>query len=349
MIRAFTLTYYNVSSWKHGHKRLAYAEEDVMEIRLKNICKSFGKQFSIENLNMTLESGKFATFLGPSGCGKTTILRMIAGLEHPDSGEIWYDDKCIFSSKDRINVLPENRNLGFVFQDFALWPHMTVYENVAFPLRAKKEKDNLDEKVRGALKAVRLEEYAQRYPEQLSGGQQQRVAFARAIVGQPSCILFDEPLSALDAILRDEMRIEIKRMTESLGVTSVFVTHDQTEAMSMSDKIFVLNKGQIHQEGSPEEIYHNPKTRFVANFIGKSNWIDQNLMVRPEDMSLAEIPDGVCYEANVIQQQFMGNAYEIQLDMNGNRWVVQSPKKQESQSLCIYINKRCMKSFQATA
>ena len=320
-----------------------------MEIRLKNICKSFGKQFAIENLNMTIASGEFVTFLGPSGCGKTTILRMIAGLEHPDSGEIWYDNQCIFSSKERINIAPEKRNLGFVFQDFALWPHMTVYENVAFPLRAKKEKDHLDEKVMGALTAVHLEKLAQRYPEQLSGGQQQRVAFARAIVGQPSCILFDEPLSALDAILRDEMRIEIKNLTERLGVTAVFVTHDQTEAMSMSDKIFVLNKGEIHQEGSPEEIYQHPKTKFVANFIGKSNWIDQNVMVRPEDISLTEIPNGVCYEANIIQQQFLGNTYEIQLDMNGNRWVVQSPKRQESQSLRIYINKECLKAFQATA
>ncbi|MGN0426235.1 MAG: ABC transporter ATP-binding protein [Agathobacter sp.] len=320
-----------------------------MEIRLKNICKGFGKQFSIENLNMTISSGEFATFLGPSGCGKTTILRMIAGLEYPDSGEIWYDDTCVFSSKDKIHVAPEKRNLGFVFQDFALWPHMTVYENVAFPLRARKEKEGIDEKVMGALKAVRLEELAQRYPEQLSGGQQQRVAFARAIVGQPSCILFDEPLSALDAILRDEMRTEIKRLTESLGVTSVFVTHDQTEAMSMSDKIFVLNKGQVHQEGSPEEIYNNPKTKFVANFIGKSNWIDKNIMVRPENMSLTEIPNSVCYEADIVQQQFLGNTYEIQLDMNGNRWVVQSPKRQEKQSLHIYINKECLKSFQAIA
>ena len=320
-----------------------------MKIKLVNICKRFGKEFLIENLNMTISSGEFVTFLGPSGCGKTTILRMIAGLEHPDSGEIWYDDMCVYSSENRINIAPEKRNLGFVFQDFALWPHMTVYENVAFPLRAKKQIEKMDEKVMKALKAVRLEEFTQRYPGQLSGGQQQRVAFARAIVAQPDCILFDEPLSALDAILRDEMRTEIKKLTESLGVTSVFVTHDQTEAMSMSDKIFILNKGQIHQEGSPEDIYNNPKTRFVANFIGKSNWIDKNIMVRPENMSLTEIPDSVCYEANVIQQQFLGNTYEIQLDMNGNRWVIQSPKRQEKHSLHIYINRKCLKSFQATA
>ncbi len=320
-----------------------------MEIRLVNICKNFGTQFQINNLNMMISSGEFATFLGPSGCGKTTILRMIAGLETPDTGEIWYDDTCVFSSQNRINVSPEKRNLGFVFQDFALWPHMSVYENVAFPLRARKEKVNLDAKVKEALHIVRLDELSQRYPGQLSGGQQQRVAFARAIVGQPCCILFDEPLSALDAILRDEMRVEIKRLTESLKVTSVFVTHDQTEAMSMSDKIFVMEKGTVHQVGSPEEIYNNPRTRFVANFIGKSNWIDDDVMVRPENVSLTEIPNSVCYTAEIIQQQFLGNTYEIQLDMNGNRWVVQSPNRQKQQSLRIYINKDCLKLFQATA
>lgn len=320
-----------------------------MEIRLVDISKSFGEQFAIENLNMTIASGEFATFLGPSGCGKTTILRMIAGLEQPDSGEIWYDDTCVFSSKKRIHVAPEKRNLGFVFQDFALWPHMTVYENVAFPLRARREKGHMDEKVKKALWAVRLEELAQRYPEQLSGGQQQRVAFARAMVGEPKCILFDEPLSALDALLRDEMRGEIKKLTESLGVTAVFVTHDQTEAMSMSDKIFVLNKGRIDQEGSPEEIYHNPRTKFVANFIGKSNWIDKEIMVRPEDVSLTELPNGLCYEAEIVRQQFLGNIYEIQLDMNGNRWVIQSPSRQETQTLRIYIEKENLKSFQTIA
>ena len=314
-----------------------------MNIELKNINKKFGSSFAIENLNMTIESGAFTTFLGPSGCGKTTILRMIAGLEQPDSGEIWFDQECVFSNEKCIPS--EKRNLGFVFQDFALWPHLKVYENVAFPLRAKKQTENLDEKVKDALRAVHLEEFGDRYPEQLSGGQQQRVAFARAIVGKPQCILFDEPLSALDAILRDEMRIEIKRLTTSMGITSVFVTHDQTEAMSMSDQIMVLNHGRIEQCGSPEEIYHAPNTKFVANFIGKSNWIDDNTMFRPENLSFEPQENSVSYETKLSSQQFMGGMYELHLDMKGNRWIAQSPIKQTDSRMLVYINKDRIKAF----
>ena len=225
-----------------------------MRINMKNISKSYDKVDVIKNLDLQIADKEFTTLLGPSGCGKTTILRMIAGLETPTSGEIYFDDKCVFSDKKGINIPPEKRNIGFVFQDFALWPHLTVFENVAFGLRARRDTKNMEERVMHALKAVRLEEYRDRYPSQLSGGQQQRVGFARAIVTRPDCILFDEPLSALDAILRDEMRIEIKRLTVELGVTAVFVTHDQMEAMSMSDRIVVLNKGAIEQQGKPEEI-----------------------------------------------------------------------------------------------
>ena len=316
-----------------------------MKIALKNITKKFGSGFSIEKLNMTVESGKFTTFLGPSGCGKTTVLRMIAGLERPDDGEIWFDGNCIFSAQKGIHVPPEKKNLGFVFQDFSLWPHMTVFENVAFPLRAKHKTEELNQKVKSALQAVHLEGYEERYPEQLSGGQQQRVAFARAIVGSPECILFDEPLSALDAILRDEMRIEIKRLTSQMGITAVFVTHDQIEAMSMSDKIIVMNQGKIEQSGSPEEIYHDPVTKFVAGFIGKSNWIDRDTMFRPEAMYFDDQKDCIPYEAEIIEQQFMGNAYEIHLNMNGNNWVIQSPIRQFSDKMLVYINREKIKKF----
>lgn len=294
---------------------------------------------------MTIESKKFTTFLGPSGCGKTTILRMIAGLETPDEGEIWFDDVCVYSEKQKVNLPPEKRNLGFVFQDFALWPHMTVFENVAFPLRARKRKDNIKEAVMNALRIVKLENLAERYPSQMSGGQQQRVAFARAIAGNVDCILFDEPLSALDAILREEMRGEIKKISQELGITAIFVTRDQIEAMSLSDGVFVLNQGKIEQYGSPQEIYNHPGSKFVAGFIGKSNWIENNTMFRPEAASLEPIPEAVVYETTVLQQQFLGNMYEIQLDMNGNHWVIQTPEKQTAKHLSVYINRKKIKVF----
>lgn len=234
-----------------------------MKIALTGITKSFGEKKVILTTSLTIESGSFTTLLGPSGCGKTTLLRMIAGLETPDTGEICFDDRVVFSSERKINVPPEKRGLGFVFQDFALWPHMSVFENVAFGLRAAHNTKNLDEKVRNALHAVQLDEFASRFPHQLSVGQQ-RVAFARAIVIEPQCILFDEPLSALDALLREEMRVELKELISRLGITAVFVTHDQTEAMSMSDKIAVLNGGTVEQYASPENIYSSPETQFVS-------------------------------------------------------------------------------------
>lgn len=317
-----------------------------MKIELKNIFKSYGKGFELKQLNLVMEDGLFTTLLGPSGCGKTTVLRMIAGLETPDSGEIWFDDLCVFSKKDKINIQPEKRKLGFVFQDFALWPHMTVFENVAFGLRAKNQIKGLKDQVYDALKSVQLEGFEERYPSQLSGGQQQRVAFARAIVGRPSCILFDEPLSALDAILRDEMRIEIKRITQYIGATVIFVTHDQLEAMSMSDNIVVMNKGHVEQIGNPEEIYSRPKSKFVAKFIGKSNWIDDRTMFRPETITFRPREDTVEYKSKVIAVQFMGNSYELCLDVKGFRWIAVSQKKiLLNEEISIFISKENILQF----
>ena len=318
-----------------------------MRINMKNISKSYDKVDVIKNLDLQIADKEFTTLLGPSGCGKTTILRMIAGLETPTSGEIYFDDKCVFSDKKGINIPPEKRNIGFVFQDFALWPHLTVFENVAFGLRARRDTKNMEERVMHALKAVRLEEYRDRYPSQLSGGQQQRVGFARAIVTRPDCILFDEPLSALDAILRDEMRIEIKRLTVELGVTAVFVTHDQMEAMSMSDRIVVLNKGAIERQGKPEEIYQSPSTPFTAKFIGKSNWLDQDTMFRPETASLEKKDGYKEYRAVVDGVQFLGENYQLYLNAGGKQWIMESACRYDIGSdVSVYINEDQILTFQ---
>ena len=315
-----------------------------MKIVLKNICKYF-TEFKIENLNITINDNSFFTLLGPSGCGKTTILRMIAGLEIPDSGEIYFDDECIFSKEKRINKPVEKRNLGFVFQDFALWPHMSVYENVAFPLKARHDKNNLDKRVRDALRIVELSGFENRYPSELSGGQMQRVSLARSIIANPKCILFDEPLSALDAILRDEMRNSIKKIIKDYKMTAVFVTHDQEEAMSLSDEILVLNKGLVMQIDNPKNLYNNPKNEFVAKFIGKSNWIN-NIMFRPEDVSFELIDDSISFDCIVSSVVFLGERYQIELKYLDNRIIAYSKSEfRYNQNVSVYINKNKIVQF----
>ena len=312
-----------------------------MKITLKEISKSFGDKKVILPTSLTVESGSFTTLLGPSGCGKTTLLRMISGLETPDAGEILFDDTTVFSAEKRINVPPEKRGLGFVFQDFALWPHMNVYENVAFGLRTAHNTKGLDEKVRNALHAVQLDDFAARYPHQLSGGQQQRVAFARAIVIEPQCILFDEPLSALDALLREEMRSELRELISRLGITAVFVTHDQTEAMSMSDRIAVLNGGAVEQYDTPERIYSAPATQFVARFIGSSDWLDGTHMFRPEKAHTSPRGGAEEFTAEVVSVQFLGGAYQVRLKRGEQPWtIITNDRMQVGTQVSIYINKQ---------
>ncbi len=237
-------------------------------VALKHIVKYFGKSLVVNDIDEVIHDGEFVTLLGPSGCGKTTILRMIAGFEKPSSGEIWFDDQM--AAGGNTYLPPEKREIGMVFQSYAVWPHMTVYENTAYPLEIRKlPKEEIRSRVGKTLELMHLSQYADRLPDQLSGGQQQRVALARALVGEPKLLLLDEPLSNLDAKLRESMRFEIKRIQNELHITVLYVTHDQTEAMSMSDRIIVINKGVVQQTGTPEEIYRNPVNPFVADFLGK--------------------------------------------------------------------------------
>ena len=237
-------------------------------VSIRNVTKAFGDNVVLKEFNETFRDGEFVTLLGPSGCGKTTMLRIIAGFEKPTSGEVYINDQLV--SSDKTFVPPERRNIGMVFQSYAVWPHMNVFDNVAYPLTIKKvAKDKIRQNVERVLDIVHLSQYAERYPNQLSGGQQQRVALARALVAEPELLLLDEPLSNLDAKLRESMRFEIKEIQLKLGITVVYVTHDQTEAMAMSDRIFLINRGIVQQVGTPEEIYNQPANQFVADFLGK--------------------------------------------------------------------------------
>lgn len=240
----------------------------MASITINKVSKAFDKSLVMREFSQTIADGEFVTLLGPSGCGKTTLLRMIAGFEKPTSGEILIGNRVV--SSDNTFVPPEKRGIGMVFQSYAVWPHMTVFENVAYPLTIQRmKKDEIRKEVERVLEIVHLSKYINRMPGQMSGGQQQRVALARALVAKPEVLLLDEPLSNLDAKLRESMRFEIKEIQQKLGITVVYVTHDQTEAMAMSDRIILLNRDGIQQAASPAEIYDNPANQFVADFLGK--------------------------------------------------------------------------------
>lgn len=238
-------------------------------LRLVQLLKRFGRTTAVNSINLEIEDGEIMTLLGPSGCGKTTTLRCIAGFLIPDEGEVYLGDQQI------TNLPPERRGIGFVFQNYALWPHMTVFDNLAFGLQLRRvAKSGIRKRVDEALAMVRLSGFSERYPRQLSGGQQQRIALARALVIQPRVLLLDEPLSNLDAQLREEMRFEIRELQKNLGITAVYVTHDQAEALVLSDRIAVMNDGIVTQIGTPEQIYNQPNNRFVAGFIGLSSFVE---------------------------------------------------------------------------
>lgn len=240
----------------------------MTSVRIENLTKVFGKTVAVNNVSLAIPNGQLVTLLGSSGCGKSTTLRCIAGLIDPDGGAIYFDDHCV-------NDVPTaKRKIGLLFQRLALFPHMRVFDNVAFGLRMQgRPKDEIERRVKEALDLVHLPGYESRYPRQLSGGQQQRVALARTVVTDPDILLFDEPLSSLDAKLRDELKIEIRRLHQQTGKTTIYVTHDQGEAFALSDKVYVMNEGRLEQEGTPLELYANPASPFVAGFIGSNNFV----------------------------------------------------------------------------
>ncbi len=277
-------------------------------VRLEGVVKRFEDTVAVNNLWLEIKRGEFITLLGPSGCGKTTTLRMIAGFEEPDEGHIIINGKLMEGRRP-----PFQRDVNTVFQNYALFPHMSVYDNVAFGLRMKhRPAQEIDERVKDALRLVQLSEYASRMPRQLSGGQQQRVAVARALVNQPQVLLLDEPLGALDQKLRKQMQVELKHLQQQLGITFIFVTHDQEEALTMSDRVVVMRDGVIEQLGTPAEIYERPATRFVADFVGETNLLTGRVVNVNHATSTVDIR-GICFRCPSIDGLKAGEEIYISL------------------------------------
>ena len=265
----------------------------MKDIRVLGLAKTFGKTRAVDNVGFEVPAGSLATLLGPSGCGKTTTLRLLAGLEKPDAGEVSVGGRLLTSAGQGIFLAPEKRRMGMVFQTYAIWPHMTVFENIAFPLREKRlPAGEIRERVMAMLQTLGLAGFHDRPAPWLSGGQQQRVALGRALVADPDVLLLDEPFSNLDARLREEMRLELKELQARVGITTVFVTHDQAEAMILSDRVFVMSAGRIAQEGTPRQIYEQPRSRFVMDFLGQVDHVRARVARRADGTYLARA-DGV--------------------------------------------------------
>lgn len=334
----------------------------MARIVISGLCKRLGTVAAVQDLSLDVEDHEFVAFLGPSGCGKTTTLRLLAGFLRPDAGTIAVDDRVI-SSPDAV-VPPERRRMGMVFQQYAVWPHMDVFGNVAFGLTfGKLDKGEIRERVRDVLRLVGLEGMQRRSPAQLSGGQQQRVALARALVVEPDILLLDEPLSNLDAKMRERMRLELKDLQQRTGITFVYVTHDQTEALALADRVALMHDGRVEQWGRPQDVYEQPRTSFVADFMGLVNWMEGEVSDRSEDrrvvrtgnglqimvertdavqrgdrVRIAVRPDDVAisrdpfrdelnsYVASVHSALFLGGSIQYQLDLDGLRLIAQGPR-----------------------
>ena len=334
-------------------------------IRLESITKSFGDNVVLNGIDLSVSENEFVTLLGPSGCGKTTTLRIIGGFETPDSGAVYFD------GKDITNLPANKRHINTVFQNYALFPHMSVGENIAFGLRVSGKTDQyIKDKIKYALKLVNLKGFENRSIDQLSGGQQQRIAMARAIVNEPKVLLLDEPLGALDLKLRQEMEYELVRLKKELGITFIYVTHDQEEALTMSDKVVVMNEGFIQQQGTPEEIYNEPENAFVADFIGDSNIVSGKMVkdklveingtefkcidgeeqgfkpgkkvdvvIRPEDIEIKPYGKGI-FNGTIISKLFIGVHYEMLVESEDGKieWLLQNYDQHEvGEKIGMYV------------
>ncbi len=347
------------------------------EIHVDNLVKSFGQQRALDDVSFAVEDGELFTLLGPSGCGKSTTLMSIAGFQRPEEGRIVVGEQTFFDAGRRLSVAAEQRNLGIVFQSYAVWPHMTVFGNLAFPLQVRRlKKRDVRARVLEVLDLVEMREYEERYPHQLSGGQQQRVALGRALVYSPGVLLLDEPFSNLDAKLRERARAWVKELQQALGLTTIFVTHDQDEALSMSDRVAVMSAGRVQQVGTPEEVYRSPANRFVAEFVGRVNLIDGvvtaaddegvvvevsgsshrltvrgvkaqptssvTVAVRPEAVTLGSTADGMpngtnTWEASVRAVAFLGDHYEYELETGALALTAQSSRLVAGDRLKVHI------------
>jgi iron(III) transport system ATP-binding protein len=348
------------------------------EIHVERLVKEFGDQRALDDVNLEVADGELFTLLGPSGCGKSTTLMSIAGFVKPEQGRIAVGEQVFFDGSGRLNIAAERRNLGIVFQSYAVWPHMTVFENLAFPLKVRRlKRRDIRARVLEVLDLVEMREYEQRYPHQLSGGQQQRVALGRALVYSPSVLLLDEPFSNLDAKLRERARAWVKELQHRLGLTTIFVTHDQDEALSMSDRIAVMSAGRIQQIGNPEDVYRRPANRFVAEFVGRVNLLagrvastdggtvvidvadsrhrltltapdptglsaNVTVAIRPEAVTVVRPEDGLVngtntWDANVQRVAFLGDHYEYELSAGSIPLLVQSARRVDGDSVRVHI------------
>jgi iron(III) transport system ATP-binding protein len=348
----------------------------VPEIHVQSLVKEFGDQRALDDVSFTVADGELFTLLGPSGCGKSTTLMSIAGFQTPEQGRIAVGEETFFDAAKRVAIPAERRNLGIVFQSYAVWPHMTVFDNLAFPLKVRKlKREAIRTRVREVLELVEMTPLERRYPHQLSGGQQQRVALARALVYSPSVLLLDEPFSNLDAKLRERARAWVKELQHRLGLTTIFVTHDQDEALSMSDRVAVMSAGEVQQIGTPEEIYRRPANRFVAEFVGRVNLIpgtvsssgdgsvvvdvtgsphkltvlnadgasgEVTVAVRPEAVSVLHAGDTSSngtntWEASVGTVAFLGDHYEYEVTAGALALTVQSSRRVEGDRIKVHI------------